>query len=151
MTTVADDFLRGQIAAAMAQLVAVREDLMVDEVTVTRPATVDQTPELDPDTGNPTVPAGTQVYAGPATIADPSSALVGNRTVNDQAGVPNRRILRVPHRAALLPGDVLEVTAAAIAPGLVGDTFTVVGEEERTYGTYRRYILRGSSWLSSPA
>lgn len=139
------------IAAAMQQLIAVREDLMVDECTVTRPAAQEQTPQLDPDTGNPVVPTGTQVYEGPCTVADPSSALVGNRTVNDQAGVPNRRILRVPHRADLLPGDVVEVTLSTSSPGLVGDTFTVVGEEERSYATYRRYVLRGSSWLSSPA
>ena len=70
----------------------------------------------------------------------------GPRTVNDEAGVPNQRILRVPHRAALEPGDLVTVTACLRSPGLVGSTFTVAGEEERTYGTYRRYVLRGSSW-----
>jgi hypothetical protein len=151
MTTVADDFLRGQIAAAMAQLIAVREDLMVDEGTVTRPAAQEQTPVLDGN-GMPVGGAAVTVYTEmPCTVADPSSALVANRTVTDQAGVPNRRTLRTPHRFTLLPGDLFTVTAASISPGLVGDTFLVIGEEERSYGTYRRYVLRGSSWLSSPA
>lgn len=136
-----------QVVAAMRQLIAVRETLMVDECTVTRPGEQPATPDLDPDTGMPLVdPADPDVYAGPCTIADPSSALQGHRTVNDDAGVPNQLVLRVPHRAALLPGDVVTVTACAVSPGLVGSVFTVAGEQERTYATYRRYVLRGSSW-----
>lgn len=141
---------RGQIAAAMAQLIAVREDLMVDECTVTRPADQAATPDLDPATGMPLAgPDDPEVYAGPCTIADPSSALQGHRTVNDEAGVPNQRILRVPHRAALQPGDLVTITTSAVSPGLVGSVFSVAGEEERSYATYRRFVLRGSSWESA--
>lgn len=136
----------GQIAAAMQQLIACREDLMVDECTVTRPAPVGQTPDLDAD-GNVPDADDTEVYAGPCTVADPSSALRGTRTVTDEAGAPNNRVLRVPHRADLQSGDLVTVTASAVSPGLVGDVFVVVGEDERSYGTYRRYVLRGSSWL----
>jgi hypothetical protein len=94
--TAADAF-RGQLAQAMAQLTATRTDLLVDEGTVSRPAAQEQTPELDAD-GNPVVADAAVVYAAvPCVISDPSSALVGNRTVNDQAGVPNRRILKTPH------------------------------------------------------
>lgn len=141
---------RTQIAAAMAELVAVREELMVDECTVTRPGAQPATPDLDPATGQPVAaPAGPPVYEGPCTIADPSSALQGHRTIDDQAGVPNQRILRVPHRADLQPGDLVTVTACLVSPGLVGSVFTVAGEEERSYATYRRYVLRGSSWESA--
>lgn len=143
----AADVFRGQLAQAMAQLTATRADLLVDEGTVSRPADVEQTPELDED-GNPVAVDATVVYASvPCVISDPSSALVGNRTVNDQAGVPNRRILKTGHEHTLLPGDLFTVTVAPFSPGLVGDVFTVVGEEERSYATYRRYVLRGSSWL----
>ncbi len=91
-----------QIVAALAELIRVREDLMVDVCTVTRPGAQPATPDLDPATGMPLAdPADPEVYAGPCVVADPSSALQGNRTVNDDAGVPNQRILRVPHRAAL--------------------------------------------------
>lgn len=141
---------RTQIAAAMAQLIAAREERMVDECTVTRPGEHTATPDLDPDTGMPlTTPDAPEVYAGPCTVADPSSALQGHRTVNDEAGVPNQRILRVPHRADLQPGDLVTVTASLVSPGLVGSTFIVAGEEERTYATYRRYMVRGSSWESA--
>jgi hypothetical protein len=84
----------------------------------------------------------------PCTISDPSSALVGNRTVVDDGGVPNRRILKTPHRYDLRPGDLLTVTLASVSPGLVGDVFTIVGEEERSYATYRRFVIRGASWLA---
>ncbi len=136
-----------QVVAALTELIRVRETLMVDACTVTRPGAQPSTPDLDPATGMPLAdPADPEVYAGPCTVADPSSALQGHRTVNDDAGVPNQRVLRVPHRAALLPGDVVTVTACAVAPGLVGSVFTVAGENERTFATFRKYVLRGSSW-----
>lgn len=143
--------LGGQIAAAMQQLTATRTDLLTAEATVTRPAAAEQTPELDPDTGLPVADDAATVYEDmPCAVSDPSSALVGNRTVNDEAGVPNRRILKTPHAFTLQPGDLVTMTLSPFSPGLVGDTFTVVGEEERSYATYRRYVIRGSSWLSSP-
>ena len=140
-----------QIAAAMAQLVQAREDLMVDECTVTRSGTVGQTPQLDPDTLQPTTPAGAPIYAGPCTVADPSQGQRGRTgTLLDEAGVPSARILKLPNDSAgLLPGDVVEVTGSAFSPGLVGDRFVIVGEDERSYATFRRYVLRGSSWLTS--
>lgn len=130
--------------AAMEQLIAIRQDLMIDECTVERPADLPQTPVLDAD-GNVVTPAPTTVYVGRCTIADPSSTLQGYRTVNDDAGVPNQRVLRVPHAADLRPGDLLTVTASAVSPGLIGDVFTVAGEDERSYATYRNYRLRGST------
>lgn len=139
-----------QIAAALQQLIAARLDLMIDEGTCVRPGDLGQTPTLDDD-GNVVAPEGPVVYGpnGRCAVADPSSALIGNRTVNDDDAVPNKRILRVPHTADLHPGDVFTVTASAVSPGLVGKVFVVVGEEERTYATYRRYVLRGSSWLGT--
>lgn len=140
---------RTQIRAAMAQLIARRGDLMLDECTVTRPETVEQTPVLDADGNVADLPDPT-VYAGRCTVADPRSALQANRTVSDESGAPNQRVLRLPSDSAgLRPGDVVEVTASLVSPGLVGDRFVVVGEEERTYATYRRYQVRGSSWVSA--
>jgi hypothetical protein len=137
------------IAAAMAQLIKVREDLMVDECTVTRAPRPAQSAPLDPATGLPTQPVSELVYTGSCTLADPKDAPQGGRTVQDDSGVPNERVLRVPHRAALRPGDLVTVTASLSSPGLVGDRFVVVGEEERSYATYRRFIVRGSSWLAT--
>lgn len=135
-----------EYAAAMAELTAARAGQMLDRCVVTRGLDPGQTPELDAN-GDVVPTAPTTVWDGPCTIADPTSAQLAGRTSNDQAGVPNTRTLRVPHDADLRPGDLLTVTDAAFSPGLVGDTFTVLGEEERTYATHRRYALRGSSWL----
>lgn len=134
-----------QYAAAMVQLTAARTGQMRDTGTATRPADVGQTPVLDAD-GNVTVPDGEPVYDGPCTISDPTTAQRGDRTSNDQSGVPDERVLKVPHSADLRPGDLFTMTAAASSPGLVGDVFLVVGELEKSYATSRRYRIRGSSW-----
>lgn len=120
---------------------------MTDTGTAVRPAPESQTPTLDAD-GNVIPQDPVTVYSGPCMIADPSSALLSGRTVNDESGVANARSLHLPiDSPALLPGDVFTVTASAASPGLVGDEFLVVGEEERSHASYRRYQVRGSSWL----
>lgn len=136
------------IATAMAQLIAVREDLMVDECTVTRATQADPTAPLAPATGLPATPSSQDVYAGPCAIADPKDAPQGGRTVQDDSGVPNERVVRLPHGGDLRPGDLMTVTASLSSPGLAGDRFVVIGEEERSFATYRRYIVKGSSWLA---
>ena len=78
-----------------------------------------------------------------------SSQSARQGTPSDEAGVPSARVLKVPHRAALRPGDLLTVTASASSSGLVGDRFVVSGEEERSFAGYRRYLLRGNSWRPS--
>lgn len=138
-----------QLQQAMAQLTAARYEQMVDTCRVTRPADVGQTPDLDAD-GNVTAPDDEVVYEGRCTVSDPTTALLGGRTADDEAGVPNQRIAKLPHDASLRPGDVFEVTHAEFSPGMAGDRFEVLGEDERTYATYRRYRMRGSSWLAGP-
>lgn len=137
-----------QIATAMQQLIAARLDLMVDECIVTRTSAPDPAAPLNPATGLPDSDPSDEVYSGPCTVADPKDAPQGGRTVQDDSGVPNERVLRVPHTAALRPGDMVTVITSLSSPGLVGDRFVVLGEEERSYATYRRYALRGSSWLA---
>jgi hypothetical protein len=133
----------------MAALTAAREQQMPDECTVTRTPPPAPTPELDAD-GNIAAPnASPPIYEGPCTVFSPSAAVISGQTVNDQSGVPDAQMLKVPHRADLQPGDVVTVTAAAYAPGLVGETFHVTREGARSYATYRLYQLRGSSWESA--
>lgn len=137
-----------EYAAAMAALTAARTEQMCSTCLVVRPADPGQEPELDAD--NNLVPApDVTVYDGPCTVADPTSTQITGRTTNDESGVPYTRTLRVPHEADLRPGDLVTVTADPYSPGLVGDRFTVLGEEKRTFATHRRYALRGSSWLPS--
>lgn len=137
--------LAGQIAAGMAQLTAARTTTLLDACTVTRPADVGQTPTLDAD-GNVTDPDGT-VYSGPCSYNLPKQAPLRRLTTTDEAGDPEQRQLRLPIGSPdLRAGDVVTCTAAAFAAGLVGDEAVIDREDERTYATYRAYILRGSSW-----
>jgi hypothetical protein len=137
-------------APDISPLIAIRAALMQDACTVTRPADAGATPDLDPDTGLPVPGTGSPIYSGPCTLSDPSTALRGGRTSNDEAGVPDTRLLKLPiDSAGLQPGDLVVVTASRFAPGLVGDRFTVDSESERSYATSRRYTVRGSSWPSS--
>lgn len=133
----------------MVALTAARTEQLVDECTVTRVADPGPTPDLAADG---TVPTATpeSVYSGPCAVSDPTSAQSARQgTPADDAGVPSARVLKVPHTADLRPGDLLTVTASAASASLVGDTFIVGAEEERSFATYRRYLLRGSSWQSS--
>lgn len=143
MVNVAD-----QYAAAMQQLTAARTAQMLDAGVATRPTDPGQTPDLDAD-GNVAGPPEREVYAGPGIVADPSSGQKAPQgSVNDQGGVPNARVLRLPVDSPdLRPGDTWTVTTSMASPSLVGDQFVVVGEEERSFATYRRYLLKGSSWL----
>ena len=135
----------------MARLTAAREQQMLDACTATRPAAGGQTPELDPDTGMPGEATAPTVYSGPCTISDPGQLGPGQGTVDDQSAVPSVRVLQTPHRADLHPGDLVRIDTPAFSPGLVGDECVVLGEDERSYATERRYRVRGSSWLSPEA
>jgi len=135
----------------MLRAIAAREDQMLDACTVARPGDAKATPGLDPDTGMPAQVDPPTVYDGPCTLSDPGQVQPGRGTVNDGSTVPNVRVLKVPHRAALQPGDLVRLTACSFSPGLAGDMFLVLGEEERSYATCRRYQVRGSSWLSPGA
>lgn len=140
--------LPAQIRAGMATLIAARTATMLDTCTATRSGS-GQTPVLDAD-GSVTTPNSTVVYTGPCTFVDPKMPPRrmggGGLVVNDEAGSPEQRQLRVPHTANLSTGDLVTVTSSAFSPGLVGDRFLVVREDERSYATYRAYILRGSAW-----
>ena len=138
--------LAGQIAAGMAQLTAVRTETMVDACVITRAADVGQTPTLDAD-GNVTAAQPTTVYDGPCSWALPKQAPLRRMTTTDEAGDPEQRQLRLPIGSPdLRAGDVATCTAAAFAAGLVGDEAVIDREDERTFATFRAYILRGSSW-----
>ena len=140
--TVAD-----QYAAAMAALTAARTGQMRSRGRATRAARPGPTPTLDAD-GNVVGADPVEVYDGPCTLSDPTSAQSARQgTTADEAGVPSARVLKVPHDADLRPGYLWTVTVSPDSPSLVGDAFVVIGEEERSYATYRRYLLRGSSWL----
>lgn len=132
----------------MGQLIAARTAQMIDACTVSRPAAEDQTPVLDDD-GDVVPATDTAGYAGPCTLSRFRSTGVRatvQATTTDQSGVPEPRTLKVPHGADVRPGDLVTITASAVAPELVGQRFRVLHEDPRTYATYRAFTVRGSSW-----
>lgn len=139
------------LTAAVASLVAARVAQMVDACTVTRPAKPGQTPTLDAD-GNVTTSPSSRVYTGPCLIGN-AHIQRGMRVslkpnLNDLDTALTMRGLKVPLDAALLPGDVVTVTATAFTPAMVGQRFEVLHEDDRTFTTYRSYMLKGSSYLA---
>jgi hypothetical protein len=129
----------------LAALAARRAQHLPDVWRVVRPAEQQSTPELDAS-GNVIAVEGTQVHEGPGMMSDPTTPAQQGRTSNDEAGVPNQRVLKLGHDADLRPGDIATCVSARWSPGLVGDTFVVMAEEERSVALYRRYLVRGSSW-----
>lgn len=142
--------LAAQINAAFPKLIATGTAIMLDACDVTRPTDPGQTPALDDD-GNIASAAGPPVYSGPCQLANPTTSLTGGQTPSDASGTPNQRELRVPHTADLRTGDTVTVTASRFSPGLIGDTFVVYGEHERTYAAFRGFIVWGSGWQAPPA
>jgi hypothetical protein len=130
----------------LASLGARRAQHLPDVWRVVRPAAQQQTPELDAD-GKVIAPDPELVHEGPGMMSDPSSAILEGLTSNDEAGVPNRRVLKLGHDADLRPGDIATCVSARWSPSLVGDSFVIMAEEERSVALYRRYLVRGSSWL----
>lgn len=138
--------LTARITAAVAQATAARAATLLDACTITVPADPGQTPALDGDGNITGGTAAATVYSGACSLADPRLAPLRNRTVTDQAGVPDQRSLRLPIDSPDVPiGAQVKITAAAFSPGLVGDEFVVVREDERSYATMRAYIVRGST------
>jgi hypothetical protein len=132
----------------MAQLQAGRVGQMLDVCEITRPENVGQTPVLDGD-GNVANPPDPTVYTGACTLSRFKSSGVRATiapTVNDEAGVPEPRTLKVPHGADVRSGDRARMTACAFSPDLVGEVFVVLHEDPRTYATFRSFTVRGSSW-----
>lgn len=137
--------LQDRIRAGMAQLTAARTETFLDACVITLAADPGQTPVLDAD-GNATTDPDATLYTGPCSLADPRLATLRNRTVTDQAGVPDQRSLRLPLDSPDVPiGAVATMTASAFSPGLIGDEFVIIREDERSYATYRAHIVRGST------
>lgn len=133
-----------------AGLAVLREEVerqLVDTCRIVRPGGTGQTPQLDAE-GNVPEPNAATLYEGPCLVGDPANALLSGRTTDDESGVPNTRVGKLPVGSpSLQPGDLWLMLASRYSPGLVGDQFEVLGEEERSFATHRRYQLRGSSWV----
>lgn len=127
-------------------LAARRQRLLPDVWRAFRPGAQDQTPVLD-DNGDVVPGTAEPVFEGPGMMSSPTATAQNALTTTDQAGVPNERVLKLGQDADLHPGDIVTCVSARWSPSLVGDTFVVIREEERSVALYRRFIVRGSSWL----
>lgn len=126
-------------------LAARRARLLPDVWRAVRPGLLAQTPVLDED-GDVVPAVAPTVFEGPGMMSSPVASSVTGQTIDDQAGVPDQRVLKLGHDADLVPGDIVTCVSARWSPSLVGDRFVVVAEEERSVALYRRFIVRGSSW-----
>lgn len=127
-------------------LAARRARLLPDVWRVLRPGAQSQTPELD-DNGDVVAGDAPQVFEGPGMMSDPTTPAQNGLSSSDDSGVPNQRVLKLGQDADLRPGDIAVCLSAKWSPSLVGDRFVVLHEEERSVALYRRYVVRGSSWL----
>lgn len=130
---IADD-----IAAALPELQAQAESLMVDEALITRTGT-EWT--VDPITGRDVPPGTVEVYAGKAKVQSwqpyEQTPDVGGQTLTRQ-----RYYVHVPVSAGPFEiGDLIEITAATNQPSTLGRKFRVAGLHEKTWQTAQRLIV----------
>lgn len=114
------------------------ETLMVDTCTLEHPAG-----ETNPGGGVVTEAWGVPYYQGVCRIQveqDSGQAVV----VGQSERIVTRRVLQLPMAAAtagLTTGDRVTITAAALDPGLAGNTYLVRDVLEKTHMTARRAVV----------
>ena len=127
--------LGDDVTAALPELRAHAESLMVDACTITRGGE----PVWDDASGTYTPGTGTTVYDGPCRVRMPSPD--GSETASGEATWSLRgAFVSVPidTSAGVRVGDVVTVTSSVHDPALVGQPFTVTGLHSQTFSTARR-------------
>jgi Family of unknown function (DUF6093) len=132
---------------------ALIEQMMVDTVSVTRPARGPGAKVLNEATGRMEVAvAASSIYTGYAiiasirnkdkeiTIGQAPKDLNGYEMLLPRTSTSAKTLTGDPN--AILPGDIVEVTAAGENPGMVGNTLKVVQVENSTHPLYRRVTIR---------
>lgn len=126
--------LTDDIAAALPELRAQAESLMVDTCAITRPG---GRGEYDPDTHTYGAATDTTVYTGACRVRadlDPGDVDFGGGPVTLTTA-----LVSIPIDAdQVLQGDTVTITAAVNDPQLVGRTFTVRAVLAQTHATARR-------------
>jgi len=130
------------IGDALVEVRALAEALMLDTCVIRRPSDAART--WDETTGEWSPAAADVVYSGRCKAQDarsvPRMAEVGHPYGLHVADVVSSPTLHLPvvESAAVVPGDVAEITAAVYDPALVGQMWRVYGPHAGSLKTARR-------------
>lgn len=129
--------LGGDLTAALPQLRAAAESMMIDTWTGTRGAGA---PVLDTETGEYTSTSAT-VYTGPGRLRFRSNAAVLGVDAQTQNLVQQQPTLSLPVAGSegVRIGDTFTCTAAVNDSAVVGTVVRVTGVHVQTYSTARRF------------
>ena len=131
---------------------ALIEQMMVDSVSVARPARGPGAKTLNESTGKMEVAAPTSIYTGFALVAS-----IRNKdkeiTIGEAPKDLNGYEMLLPRTAtsakvttgdpnAILPGDIVTVVTGGHNPGMNGNVLKVVQAENSTHPLYRRVTIR---------
>lgn len=132
---------------------ALIESMMIDQVSVTRPARGSGARVLNEATGKmETVEAATSIYTGYAllatirnkdkemTIGDAPKDLNGYEMLMPRSTASAKVLTGNPNNVK--DGDIVTVTASAENPGLVGSVLKVAQHEKSTHPVYTRTTVR---------
>jgi len=123
-----------EIAGVLVELRADAESLMTDTCVVRRVAGV----TVDSLTGKET-PTYVQQYAGPCKVQSTALESRTPEVIGHTATVQHLAVHFPVGAFAMLPGDVVEITASAVDPMLAGREFRTVEElPVKTYATAYR-------------
>lgn len=129
--------LGADIAAALPELRAHAESLMVDACTITTPDPAGE-PVWDDETGTWGDPPPLTVYSGKCRV---QTTMTGetNPDAGDREWTVQSLSVSVPMSATgFAIGDTVTVTASEFDPDLVGRVFTITALAHKTHMTARR-------------
>ena len=128
--------LGDDLAAALPELRAHAESMMLDACTITGPGSA---PVWDEATGEWSTPGSATVYQGKCRVQRADGPPAGSQAGSADWSLNHVRVdLPVATSTAVREGHVVTITAAAFDPQLVGVVATVVGEHHKTLATARR-------------
>ena len=125
------------ITAALPELRALAESLMVDTCTVTRASS--GAPVVDNNNGTVTPAGRWTIYSGPCRVQVPDAVEkieeAGGDSLSVQAAIIS---LPIAGSESVAVGDVVTVTGATFDAELSGVTYVVRGLHRKTHATSRR-------------
>lgn len=136
--------LNADVTAALPDLRAAAESLMVDTCIITRDG--EGEPVFNSETGQYERPGRTTVYEGKCRLQD-NRVQVGSPDQSSQAGlaisVQNTELqLPVDGTGHIVPGDVAEILSCRFDLSLIGRKLTVEGPHGKSHATTRRLRVK---------
>lgn len=109
---------------------------MLDACTITRGG---GDPTFDPNTGNYSTPASSTIYSGACEVQISDGLNAQTTEAGGQVVTERRVTLKVPMSVENVQvDDIATITASALDPDLVGQTFRVAATFAKSFATSRR-------------